>query len=432
MSNFTQFGLPPNLISSLEDMSITTPTPIQEATIPLALNGLDVLASAHTGTGKTIAYLIPLIMKLKNGALILAPTRELACQVHSALNKILGRKPQFKTALLIGGAPMFKQLIELRKRPQIIVGTPGRINDHLERGTLDLKSTSFLVIDEADRMLDMGFGIQLDQIVDYLPETRQTLMFSATLSLNIERLAQKYLKDPQRISIDAALSQAPKIKQETIFAKGMEKMSHLVQQLNEREGSIIVFVKTKRKAESLAQELRNQGHNTDAMHGDLNQGKRDRVIHGFRVGKSRILVATDVAARGLDIPHVMHVINYDLPECPEDYVHRIGRTGRAEAEGFALSFISPEDNYRWREITKLINPKADQESTSDQDRPIRKKPFKKFPSRFNRQKKPSFKFGNPTKRSEERAPQQRFSQKFKNTNSQNRDSNRKQKSFESV
>jgi ATP-dependent RNA helicase DeaD len=385
MNNFEQFGLPSTLITSLEGLSITSPTPIQQETIPLALSGLDVLASAHTGTGKTIAYLIPLIMKMfesqQHRSLILAPTRELAMQVHQALNKILGGRSPFKSALLIGGAPMFKQFVELRKKPQIIVGTPGRINDHLERGTLDLNLTQFLVIDEADRMLDMGFGIQLDRIAEYLPTTRQTLMFSATLSTNIERLSKKYLKDPKRVSIDTSLQQAPKIQQETLHIKTMEKMSHLLEQLKQREGSIIVFVKTRRKAESLSQELREYGHNTEAMHGDLNQRRRERVIHSFRIGKSRILVATDVAARGLDIPHVMHVINYDLPECPEDYVHRIGRTGRAEAEGFALSFISPEDGFRWREISRVINPEsAHNEPAYNTDRP--KKRFNGYSKRM--------------------------------------------------
>ena len=298
---------------------------------------------------------------------------------------------------------MFKQLIELRKKPQIIVGTPGRINDHLERGTLNLSTTSFLVIDEADRMLDMGFGVQLDRIAEYLPKTRQTLMFSATLSTNIERLSKKYLNNPQRVSIDTSLQPAPKIQQESIHLKVMEKMTHLLQQLDRREGSIIVFVKTRRKAESLSKELRHHGHNTEAMHGDLNQRRRELVIHGFRIGKSRILVATDVAARGLDIPDVMHVINYDLPECPEDYVHRIGRTGRAGAEGFALSFISPEDGGRWREISRVLNPQAIQQGgTSNESRDRRERPFKSYPKRgaFNgnrTERDPSFKF-KPKKR----------------------------------
>lgn len=278
---------------------------------------------------------------------------------------------------------MFKQIMELKKRPQVIVGTPGRINDHLERGTLNLQGVRFLIIDEADRMLDMGFGIQLDQIAEYLPATRQTLMFSATLPPNIEKLSKRFLKNPQRISIHASFQPAPKIKQEILHMAQAEKKEHLMRELAQREGSIIVFVKTKRRADSMSKELRLRGHNTEAMHGDLTQNKREQVIHSFRKGKSRIMIATDVAARGLDIPHVLHVINYDLPECPEDYVHRIGRTGRAEAEGNALSLISPEDSDKWHAIFKLLNPEAakQQSQSPKKTKPPfkhKKRPFRRF------------------------------------------------------
>lgn len=358
MTSFDQWELPAALIASLTRMGITIPTPIQKETIPLALQGSDILASAQTGTGKTIAYLIPLVKKLTKSpqtpALILAPTRELAMQVHQALNQIAGSN--FKTALLIGGTSMSRQFAELKKRPLVIVGTPGRINDHLDRRSLDLSGTRFLVIDEADRMLDMGFGVQLDRIAKHLPESRQTLLFSATFLPNIIRLSERFLKDPKRVAVNTSNQPAPKIQQEAIHLQNSEKKSQLLQQLSQREGSIIVFVKTRRRAESLSKELRQAGHNTDAMHGDLRQSRREQVIRAFRSSKSRILVATDVASRGLDIPHVMHVINYDLPECPEDYIHRIGRTGRAGAEGFSLSLISPEDKFRWKAIEQLLNP----------------------------------------------------------------------------
>ncbi len=358
MTSFAQWELSSPLIVSLTGMGILTPTPVQQETIPLALQGCDILASAQTGTGKTIAYLIPLIQKIiknpETHALILAPTRELAMQVHQTLKQMM--EPHFNTALLIGGASMFRQLAELKKKPRVIVGTPGRINDHLERRSLHLEDTRFLVIDEADRMLDMGFGVQLDRIAKHLPESRQTLLFSATLFTNIVRLAQRFLKDPKRVAIDTIHKSAPKIQQETIRVSHSEKKAELLKQLNQREGLIIVFVKTRRRAESMSKELRHEGHNTEAMHGNLAQGRREQVIRAFRNSKSRILVATDIASRGLDIPHVMHVINYDLPECPEDYIHRIGRTGRAGAEGFALSLISPEDNVRWRDIERMLNP----------------------------------------------------------------------------
>lgn len=362
MKNFEELGLPIELVESLKKMQITIPTPIQEAAIPPALNGQDILASAQTGSGKTVAYATPLILKLKQNpqaiALILTPTRELAVQVQQMLKHILGVAIPFRTALLIGGASMSKQNTDLKKRPRVIIGTPGRINDHLQRGSLNLKETRFLVIDEADRMLDMGFGVQLDQIVQYLPPVRQTLMFSATVPSNIEKLSKKYLRDPVRISIGVSVQAAPKIKQEILYTKHSEKFTVLLDQLIQRKGSIIIFVRTKRGAVKLSNGLKEYGHSADAIHGDLKQNKRARVIQEFRDSKIRILVATDIAARGLDIPHVMHVINHDLPQFPEDYIHRIGRTGRAGAEGNALCFISPEEAYKWREICLVMDPQA--------------------------------------------------------------------------
>jgi len=375
MTSFAQWELPSLLTEALERMGITTPTPIQQEAIPLALQGFDILASAQTGTGKTVAYLIPLIQKLTKDpqarALIVAPTRELAMQVQQALKQMAGQG--FKTALLIGGASMFHQLSELKRQPLVIVGTPGRINDHLERGSLNLGKTAFLVIDEADRMLDMGFGVQLDRIAKHLPQARQTLLFSATLLPNIVRLSQRFLKDPKRVAVNTDNQPAPKIEQEAMHISHGEKKGQLLKQLDEREGSIIIFVKTRRRAESMSRELREAGHSVDAIHGDLRQRKREQVIRAFRSSKSRILVATDVASRGLDIPHVMHVINYDLPECPEDYVHRIGRTGRAGAEGFALSFISSEDNFRWKAIQRLLNPEVALRGEKPKQHPPKKK-----------------------------------------------------------
>lgn len=380
MKNFENLGLPALLVESLARLQITTPTPIQVETIPLALEGGDILASAQTGTGKTIAYSIPLIMKLKDlqgSALILTPTRELAVQVQQQLRDILGKTSSLKSALLIGGAPMFKQIQDLKRSPQVIIGTPGRIIDHLERGTLRIEETRFLVIDEADRMLDMGFGIQLDSIAEYLPKERQTLMFSATIPGNIEKLSRKYLKDPKRVSVGSSIQAAPKIKQEILHTKSSEKMAQLEDQLIKREGSIIIFAKTKRGVDRLSRDLREAGHSADAIHGDLTQRRRDRVIAAFRSQKVRILVATDVAARGLDVPHVMHVINYDLPQCPEDYIHRIGRTGRAGAEGNALCFLSSEDGSKWRAIQKFMDPTAKLEPLPKQEgggRPKRSNP----------------------------------------------------------
>ncbi len=361
-TDFKSFGLPEELLLALERLSITIPTPIQAEAVPFGLDGKDVLGSAQTGTGKTLAYLLPLCTNLlastENSALVMTPTRELAIQVQDMANKLLAKKPQFEIALLIGGDPMGKQLGQLRRRPQLIIGTPGRINDHLNRGSLNLSRTQFLVLDETDRMLDMGFSEQLETIIEVMHETRQTLMFSATMPKNIVRIANQYLSDPARITVGSTTQPVTHIKQDIIHTSHSEKFAHLLRELNEREGSVIVFVKTKIGAEDLKERLCDEHHSADAIHGDLHQRKRERVVKSFRANKSRIMVATDIAARGLDVPHIRHVINYDLPQCPEDYIHRIGRTGRAGAEGSALCLLAPDDRHKWRAISQLMNPGA--------------------------------------------------------------------------
>lgn len=293
-----------------------------------------------------------------SSALILLPTRELARQVLDAADKMLGNRQKILSALLIGGDSMIKQLQQLKKKPRIIVGTPGRINDHLRQGTLKLNETDFLVLDETDRMLDMGFGAQLEQIAKYLPAARQTLMFSATLPANIISLSRKYLNNPVRIAVGATTAPAANIRQELIKTTDAAKYGELINQLQNREGSVLVFVKTKYGAERLAQKLAKENQAADAIHGDLRQSRREKVITGFRQRKFRVLVATDIATRGLDIPHIESVINYDLPQCPEDYIHRIGRTARAGASGTAVNLLTPKDASRWKEIHKLLNPTA--------------------------------------------------------------------------
>lgn len=359
MSTFDTFDLPPSLRESLATAGITAPTPIQASAIPAGLRGADVLASAQTGTGKTIAYLVPVLTRIINSkddsVLILAPTRELATQVIREASLLLGNNRR-DVALLIGGEPMYPQYAALKRKPRVVIGTPGRVMDHLNRGSLQLNLMRMLVLDETDRMLDIGFSDAIEEIVSQMPAERQTFMFSATIAPAIAKLAQKYLTDPERISVGEAMQASSKIKQETIKLANSQKFSHLLTELDSREGSVIIFVKTKMGAEQLADKLKDQNHRADAIHGDLRQRKRDQVIRSFRNQKSRIMVATDVAARGLDIPHIMHVINYDLPQCPEDYIHRIGRTGRADMEGFALSFISPDDNRKWQLIHRMLNP----------------------------------------------------------------------------
>ncbi len=360
MTNFQEMNVPAYLVQSLERMQITEPTPVQSKAIPLGLEGHDILASAQTGTGKTIAYLIPLITKLAESptstALILTPTRELATQVRDSITQLLGRKNDFGLALIIGGEAISKQFMQLRSRPRLVIGTPGRVIDHLHRRTLNLAHTGFLVLDETDRMLDMGFHEQLKELCQFLPDERQTFMFSATMPDNIIKLAQQYLKNPQRISIGSTTQPIAKIKQDIMHTTNADKFSHLLKELDSREGSIIVFVKTKRGADELVLKLQHKNHSAEAIHGDLKQHKRDRVIREFRNKKNRIMVATDIAARGLDVPHIEHVVNYDLPQCPEDYIHRIGRTGRAGAVGQAITLISPQEGRLWRMIHNLINP----------------------------------------------------------------------------
>ncbi|MDC1433569.1 DEAD/DEAH box helicase [Burkholderiales bacterium] len=382
MNKFEEMGLPKEIIATLSEMKFSEPTPIQEEAIPHAMKGKDILGSAQTGTGKTAAFGIPLIARLmsnpKGSALVMTPTRELATQVLTQLRLMLGKSRDIKTALLIGGDSMSKQIRQIRDRPRIIVGTPGRINDHLDRGILKLKHADFLVLDETDRMLDAGFTVQIEKVMTFLAPQRQTLLFSATVAPNIARIAEKYLNDPVRVSVSKSSTPAPNIKQDTIKVSDGEKYTSLLTSLDERDGSIIVFVKTKRGTEKMAKRLQKEGHSAEAIHGDLKQSKRDRVIASFRKMKYRILVATDVAARGLDIPHIEHVINYDLPQCAEDYVHRIGRTARAGATGSALSFITPADRGKWGAIDRLLNPNSKKESRSR--KPSSRKPSRKRPS----------------------------------------------------
>lgn len=376
MKNFDGFGLNPALCTSLTKMGYTAPTPIQQKAIPFALDGRDVLGSAQTGTGKTAAFGIPLVEAIMNSdsacALVLTPTRELASQVMEVITQLLGHGSDINTAFLIGGASMDKQMQQLKRNPRIIVGTPGRINDHLDRRTVKLNNTSFLVLDETDRMLDMGFGVQIDKILSFMPKERQTLMFSATLPKEIIQMSGKYLTNPERISMGDTNVIATNIKQETMRIEQGAKYQEMVTQLYERNGSVIIFVKTKYGTERMAKNLRRDGFEADALHGDLRQRTRDKVMDKFRNKKFRILVATDIAARGLDVPHIEHVINHDLPQVAEDYIHRMGRTARAGATGSALSLISPQEVNKWNAIERLLDP--NKKVSNDRNEGKKKKP----------------------------------------------------------
>ena len=362
LSTFESFGLSETISSSLKNMGFVNPTPIQEQSIPIGLKGLDILGSAQTGTGKTAAFGIPIIENLnkdKNGiAVILAPTRELAKQIYDVIRELLGYRNTLKVTALIGGESITNQLRNLKRGPRIIIGTPGRINDHINRKSLYVKKTKILVLDETDRMLDMGFGIQIDEIVRNMTGKRQTLMFSATIPDDISRLADKYLVNPQRISI-GSINQIPKsLKQEILKIRSNEKYDQLVEELKNRSGSVLVFIKTKYACDRMAKKLSFDGVKATAIHGDLKQNRRNRIISDFRNNKFSVLIGTDIVCRGLDVPQIEHVINFDLPQVAEDFIHRIGRTARAGMSGSVVSFITPNDHLKWRAIQKILDPKT--------------------------------------------------------------------------
>ena len=423
MQNFNLFKIENSLKNSINRMNFKEPTPIQSQAIPVALEGKDILRTAQTGTGKTLAFSIPLINKLildKNAfALVTCPTRELATQVMDSIKNLISDNINIKTALLIGGESMQKQLRQLGKRARLIVGTPGRINDHLKRKSLNLSATKYLVLDETDRMLDMGFTPQIEMILKFVPKNHQTLLFSATLPKNIIRISERYLINPIRISVGSTTVPIAKIKQETLQVYKENKYDELIDQLLARKGSILVFVKTKRNADRMVKRLKEEDHSADAIHGDLRQNKRDRVINAFRKGIKRILVATDVAARGLDIPLIQHVINYDLPQVPEDYVHRIGRTARAGSEGSALTFLTRDDKSMWNSISRLIDPNYKEEFRHNKKDYRGGDRIKKF---YNKKRKFRHKkiFNFLSKKSDD----------FRRPENSSRDRDRKRKSFE--
>ncbi len=362
MESFQELGLPEFLGQTLRQMNFVKPTPVQAQAIPPALEGKDVIASAQTGTGKTAAFGIPLLTYLDKhrdkNVLVLTPTRELAVQVLDVLRHLSGTNNLGGSVLLIGGAPMGPQLSALIRKPRLIIGTPGRVIDHLNRGSLVLDQAGFLVLDEADRMLDMGFAPQLEAIRKRLPAVRQTLLFSATFPPDIQAMGSKYLKDPVRITVGAVDQPIPKIAQKVLYTTEAKKPEELLEELQERQGTILVFARTQHRVDRIAQRLKEKSLKATRIHGGRSQSQRRQAIDQFREGKFQVLVATDIAARGLDIHHIAHVINYDLPRNPEDYIHRVGRTARAGAEGESLCLLTPEDADLWRRILKLIGANA--------------------------------------------------------------------------
>jgi ATP-dependent RNA helicase DeaD len=356
MNSFLEMSLAPELQSALQALQFSSPKDIQKAVIPAALAGRDIIACAETGSGKTAAYGIPLVAHLLEGpgktALVLAPTRELVSQIADFLHSLTKDCHGLQTVAIVGGADIRRQLVQLKRNPRIVVATPGRLIDHLKRKSLKLDSTAVLVLDEGDRMLDMGFAPQLNQILKFLPRERQTLLFTATLPDRVRELAGRYLRQPERINVGRTSLPVASIKQSVVELTSKEKDMRLVDELNLRGGAVIVFVRTKRRADKLARFLAEYNFSVSLIHGGRTHGQRNRALDMFRSGRSRILCATDIAARGIDVSGVQHVINFDLPMMDEDYVHRIGRTGRNGASGEAISFVTPEDRRAWQALAR--------------------------------------------------------------------------------
>ncbi len=359
---FTKFGLSPAILQGVRAAGYITPTPIQIRGIPLVLAGRDMIGSAQTGTGKTAAFALPILATLGQHApgpraLILEPTRELAAQVETAIRDF-ARFTNLKTAVVYGGVGYGRQLDDLRAGTDVLAATPGRLLDHLERGTVRLDKVEFLVLDEADRMLDMGFLPDVRRIIDRCPRQRHTSLFSATIPPQIETLVQWAMKNPETIQIGARRTPAETVKH-VIYPVSDSQKADLVLELLKRVdyNSVLIFCRTKHGADRVAGMLKRNNHAVAVLHSNRTQREREQALQGFRSGKFEVLVATDIAARGLDIADVSHVINYDVPQHPEDYIHRIGRTGRAEASGDAFTIMTAEDASHVFAIERFISQK---------------------------------------------------------------------------
>jgi len=355
-SDFSTLGISPEVLKLLSAKGITVPTPIQHSAIPTALRGEDVIGIAQTGTGKTLAFGIPLLERLhKHGkrALIVLPTRELAQQVEESLQPI-ARHFKIGMAVFIGGASMHRQRMMLKQNPRVLVATPGRLIDHLQQRTVTLKEVGILVLDEADRMLDMGFAPQINKILLAVPKDRQTLLFSATMPASISKIATEHMRTPVRVEVAPPGTSAAMVEQHAMIIPKDQKVTMLASLLNDMEGSALVFVRTKHGAKKLTVALRGMKINAAEIHSNKSLAQRREALGGFKSGKYRVLVATDIAARGIDVVGLELVINFDLPDNPEDYVHRIGRTGRAGKAGQSMSFVTPDQRNDLRTIERLI------------------------------------------------------------------------------
>lgn len=356
---FKELGIVPEILKAVEDMGFEEPTPIQKAAIPVAMTGKDLIGQAQTGTGKTAAFGIPVLQRIDISqpapqAIILSPTRELAVQSAEEINH-LAQFMAVHAVPIYGGQDINRQFRALRQHPEVIVATPGRLMDHMKRGSIDLSHVQVLVLDEADEMMDMGFIDDIRNILSVMPEDKQTMLFSATMPAPIRELADTFLKDPEMVKIKAATVTIDLIEQEYIELPDRQKFDALCRLLDMQEPDLaIVFVRTKRRADEVTEALKKRGYTAEGIHGDLSQPKRDSVIRQFKENTIDILVATDVAARGLDISGVTHVYNFDMPQDPESYVHRVGRTGRAGRTGVATTFVISREMGQLHDIERLI------------------------------------------------------------------------------
>ena len=355
-TTFDGLGIAPKILEILDRLHFIVPTPIQYQSIPTALGGKDIMGIAQTGTGKTLAFGVPMVQRLATSGgtgLIILPTRELALQVDETINKI-GRDLNIKTVVLIGGQNINRQIGLLRRKPDIIIVTPGRLVDHLERKTINLSKVSVLVLDEADRMLDMGFAPQIKKILSSVPKERQTMLFSATMPSNIINIAKTYMKLPVRVEVAPSGSAAANVTHEIFIVKRESKLALLETVLKEYNGSTLIFSRTKFGAKKIAHAIRKMGYTASEIHSNRSLHQRLRALSGFKKGAYQFLVATDIAARGIDVNNIELIINFDMPDSAEDYVHRIGRTGRAGHSGHAISFAMPNQKYDIKLIERLI------------------------------------------------------------------------------
>lgn len=363
MTRFDEFGLSKKVLDAIHDMGFEEPSPIQAACIPLVLDGFEVIGQAQTGTGKTAAFAIPIVERVTTErrvqALVLTPTRELAIQVAGEFRKI-SKHTRVKTLPIYGGQSIVHQIRTLQQGVQVVIGTPGRVLDHIRRGTLKLNDIRIVVLDEADEMLDMGFIDDIESILKGTPDTRQTLLFSATFPAEVKRLAKRYMNAPQHVTVNRGEMTVPAIDQ--VYYKVLErnKLESLCRIIDSEDVPLgIIFCRTKRGVDELVEALIARGYLVDGLHGDLSQAQRDRVMRKFRSNDIELLVATDVAARGIDVDNVTHVVNYDLPQDPESYVHRIGRTGRAGKRGLALSLATPREFKLLKQIERETGAKIE-------------------------------------------------------------------------